>query len=90
MCDNVFIAKRDAHLRNKRREVLRRIAGEMPEPHRAWKRDELLPMIDAALARIANGTYGACIDCGEPIPPQRLDRRPESARCVPCQKEAEG
>ena len=29
--------------------------------------------IDAALGRIAAGTYGVCIECGAPIPPKRLE-----------------
>jgi phage/conjugal plasmid C-4 type zinc finger TraR family protein len=38
-----------------------------------------------ALARIENGTYGTCVDCGKPIPEGRLEARPEAARCVACQ-----
>jgi DnaK suppressor protein len=35
-----------------------------------------------ALARIDAGTYGICIDCGEVIPDERLEARPEVARCI--------
>ncbi|HEX3906890.1 MAG TPA: TraR/DksA C4-type zinc finger protein [Mycobacteriales bacterium] len=35
-----------------------------------------------ALARIDAGTYGICIDCGETIPDERLEARPEVARCI--------
>ncbi len=38
-----------------------------------------------ALARVENGTYGTCVDCGKPIPEGRLEARPEAARCVACQ-----
>lgn len=38
-----------------------------------------------ALARIQQGTYGTCVDCGGPIPDGRLQARPEAARCVKCQ-----
>jgi DnaK suppressor protein len=38
-----------------------------------------------ALARIEQGTYGTCVDCGKPIPEGRLEARPEAARCVSCQ-----
>jgi RNA polymerase-binding transcription factor DksA len=38
--------------------------------------------IEAALARIENGTYGRCVDCGRPIPDERLEARPEAARCL--------
>lgn len=39
----------------------------------------------AALARIDSGSYGRCIDCGSPVPDERLEVRPATARCVPCQ-----
>ena len=40
--------------------------------------------IDAALQRLADGTYGRCTGCGEPIPFGRLIVMPESARCLAC------
>ena len=40
--------------------------------------------IKAALKRIADGTYGVCVNCGEPIPPKRLDVVPQAPRCVNC------
>jgi DnaK suppressor protein len=39
----------------------------------------------AALARIDAGGYGQCVDCGGPVPEPRLEARPATARCVPCQ-----
>ena len=41
--------------------------------------------IDAALARIDAGTYGACVECGNPIPRGRLEAIPEAAFCVACE-----
>jgi DnaK suppressor protein len=38
--------------------------------------------IEAALTRVEDGTYGRCIDCGKVIPDERLEVRPEAARCV--------
>ena len=38
--------------------------------------------VEAALARIEDGSFGVCIDCGKPIPDARLEVRPEAARCV--------
>jgi DnaK suppressor protein len=49
-----------------------------------------LDEVNAALARIDAGTYGKCIDCGNPLPDERLDARPEAARCVTCQARQEG
>lgn len=45
--------------------------------------------IDAALARLAEGSYGECTDCGCRIPVARLQASPEAARCVPCQDKVE-
>src|SRR5688500_13817521 len=41
--------------------------------------------IDAALRRIADGRYGACTDCAEPIGVQRLLAQPGAMRCAACQ-----
>ncbi len=43
----------------------------------------------AALARLDDGTYGACVDCRQPIPEARLEVRPEAARCLTDQEKAE-
>lgn len=40
--------------------------------------------IEAALARIAAGTYGVCEACGEPIDEKRLAALPYAARCIEC------
>lgn len=40
--------------------------------------------IDAALARLADGTYGVCVRCGRPIPIERMRARPTAVMCVPC------
>jgi DnaK suppressor protein len=48
-----------------------------------------LAEVEAALARLADGTYGECMDCGMPIPPARLTAYPTARRCVACQEVAE-
>lgn len=45
--------------------------------------------VRAALARIDDGTYGTCTDCGAQISEARLQVRPEAARCIDCQSKAE-
>jgi DnaK suppressor protein len=42
--------------------------------------------IDAALDRIANGAYGKCESCGQPIGDERLDARPVVRLCVDCKR----
>jgi RNA polymerase-binding transcription factor DksA len=45
--------------------------------------------VDAALRRLAEGTYGICTDCGAEIGFERLHAEPEAARCVDCQRRHE-
>jgi len=45
-------------------------------------------LIDA-LARVEAGSYGKCVECGTALPDERLEARPEAARCVNCQARAE-
>jgi DnaK suppressor protein len=47
-----------------------------------------LTEIDAALDRIAAGTYGLCVHCGAVIPEERLEFRPFASGCVSCQQSA--
>lgn len=50
--------------------------------------DELVA-VRAALARMDDGSYGECIDCGVDIGFARLAVQPAAARCLPCQEKAE-
>jgi DnaK suppressor protein len=47
--------------------------------------DAELKRIDAALARLADGSYGECPDCGDPIDAARLHAEPTALRCTNCQ-----
>lgn len=40
--------------------------------------------LQTALKRVAEGKYGVCVMCKEPIARGRLDVAPESPLCVPC------
>jgi DnaK suppressor protein len=42
--------------------------------------------IQAALARIEDGTYGDCARCGEPIDLRRLEKMPTARYCIHCQE----
>lgn len=44
----------------------------------------ILENVDAALERIAEGTYGTCAECGKEIGRARIEFRPESIYCVDC------
>ena len=47
-----------------------------------------LELVEAALARLDAGTYGACTNCGRPIAPDRLEAIPWAALCIDCQRTA--
>ena len=45
---------------------------------------EQVTAVDAALRRLAEGRYGVCDRCGQPIGAERLAARPAAATCVRC------
>lgn len=62
-----------------------------PEPVVAEQRETIaavLEDIDAAFARVENGTYGLCVSCGRAIPEERLEILPYTSHCVPCRSKA--
>ena len=44
-----------------------------------------LRAIDAALLRVADGSYGVCAACDRPIDVKRLNLTPQALRCIDCQ-----
>jgi DnaK suppressor protein len=76
-----------AEFAREREEALAECAQSVPDPvaqRRAADLKETIEQVDAALARIDAGTYGACTKCGTAIPEERLELRPFSATCVAC------
>ena len=70
-----------------RAEALAECTQSVPDPvaqRRSADLQDTLDEIEAALARIDAGTYGACVRCGAAIPVERLQMRPFAVRCVPC------
>jgi len=55
----------------------------------AVRESQELQEIEAALARIDNGSYGSCADCGDEIGQARLKANPAAKRCLPCQEQYE-
>ena len=49
-----------------------------------------IPEIEKAIARLNDGKYGACEDCGSDISSQRLTVRPETRFCAKCLSGKEG
>ncbi|HEV2402066.1 MAG TPA: TraR/DksA C4-type zinc finger protein [Candidatus Sulfotelmatobacter sp.] len=56
---------------------------------RSSERRTVLRLIDAALKRIDDGCYGACLGCGEDIQSRRLEALPWTQFCLECQEELE-
>jgi DnaK suppressor protein len=50
---------------------------------------KLISKIEAALARIEDGTYGYCVETGDPISLRRLDARPIATLSVEAQERHE-
>ena len=48
--------------------------------------DQQLVLVDEALARLDDGTFGMCVRCGQPIASERLEALPWAARCIDCQR----
>jgi DnaK suppressor protein len=46
--------------------------------------EQALGLIESALARIASGAYGVCVECEARIPKARLDAIPHTPYCVKC------
>jgi DnaK suppressor protein len=50
---------------------------------------QLLSMVDGALARIREGSFGECVSCGKEINAKRLEAVPWTRHCIECQEKAE-
>lgn len=66
-------------------------------PASSWGQDQALTdsldgrlaTIENALARLEDGSYGTCAECGSDIPPRRLEALPFATLCVQCQSLAD-
>jgi DnaK suppressor protein len=50
---------------------------------------QLLQMVERALARIREGSFGECIHCGKEINAKRLEAVPWTRHCIECQEKLE-
>ena len=50
----------------------------------AHRDGKFLAYLDRALERIEDGTYGYCVECGQPISKKRLEAVPHARMCVDC------
>jgi len=86
-------------LRNREDIAIEKSADQMDEIQYATERDLaicnvdrdsiLLREVKAALRRVGDGSFGACVQCEEAISPKRLAAVPWAQRCIQCQEAAD-
>ena len=59
------------------------------DAHVLGSKGDELEVIESALLKISEGTYGECEVCGTKIAPERLQVYPEAICCVACQGQRE-
>ncbi len=57
--------------------------------HQSNNDRQLLQMVDTALFRMREGSFGECIACGEEINAKRLEAVPWTRHCIACQEKLE-
>jgi DnaK suppressor protein len=50
---------------------------------------QLLQMVETALVRLREGSFGECISCGKEINAKRLEAVPWTRHCIECQEKLE-
>lgn len=86
---------RDSDLRSERENLLDSGDVASQEVTQSFKirlrerEEKLLKKIDLALARVDEGTFGICEDCGESIEVKRLMARPVTTLCITCKSRQE-
>ncbi len=55
----------------------------------AHREGRFLDHLERAFERIANGTYGQCIECGQLISKTRLEAVPHARMCIDCKQKEE-
>ena len=79
--------------------AIEKSADQMDEIQYASERDLAIQSVDldsrllrevrAALRRIQEGSFGACVECESALSPKRLAAVPWASRCVKCQDDAD-
>jgi DnaK suppressor protein len=57
--------------------------------HQSNNERQLLLMVEGALSRIREGSFGECISCAKEINPKRLEAVPWTRHCIECQEKLE-
>src|SRR5262245_17351332 len=92
---NIRLAELQRHLSKVDTELHKRLSADSEDQAVELENQEALEVIErsdireirhiqAALKRIADGTYGTCARCGETIDPRRLKALPTASTCISC------
>jgi DnaK suppressor protein len=54
--------------------------------HQSNNERQLLQMVEGALARLREGVFGECVNCGNEINAKRLEAVPWTRYCIACQE----
>ncbi|MBX9825167.1 MAG: TraR/DksA family transcriptional regulator [Xanthobacteraceae bacterium] len=92
---NARLSELQRHLSKVDTELHKRLSADSEDQAIELENQEALEVIErsdireirqiqAALKRIADGTYGTCVKCGGPIDPRRLKALPTAATCISC------
>src|SRR5689334_14261075 len=57
--------------------------------HQSNNERQMLNMVEGALSRIREGSFGECISCGNEINAKRLEAVPWTRHCIDCQEKLE-
>ena len=57
--------------------------------HQSTSERQLLQLVEEALTRIREGSFGECVNCGNEVNAKRLEAVPWTRYCIACQEKAE-
>lgn len=92
---NARLSELQRHLSKVDTELHKRLSADSEDQAIELENQEALEVIErsdireirqiqAALKRIADGTYGTCAKCGQSIDPRRLKALPTASTCISC------
>ncbi len=89
--DLVVAAGRSSRRKRGETDLIARaeLACNQPQSLSTCSGTETLAMIERALYRLADGTFGKCVSCGSEISLSRLDQNPAIETCVTCHAPAQ-
>jgi len=77
------IKSRIAKYKNPERIQDELLSGKVSQ-YTLYKQNTMIPILEKALRKIEQGTYGICEKCGKPIERKRLELVPAAELCLSC------